>query len=1449
MAEQEAGEVDQETFLTLVRRKLAELELPANPKEMDDFAESDGASGLREELVGGVTEQTAGAQEAIRGAAEEEPTPAEAREPESLPEHTPPATPDLRAEEAAPVARSDEQVMQPLLENQQAVEARLETAKADEERVERLRDPSYVEIQESQAELDAHVENASQAYRQHEGALIEGEESAAISQEAGTRQSMEQARTGSDTDQAAAQQVAMTEEERVRQEIADHVEGLYTATQEAVQEKLDTLDEEVDRRFTQGEERAREIFEDYVDDEMWDWRWERYGQTALVPVVGTAIAAGTWLHDQWVGISNFPEIIEIFNEGRRRYLEALDDVIVDIAAHVEETLAWCQGRIEQGEEEIRQYVESLPEAQREIGDAAADDIFSRFDELRSTVENQRETLANRLAERYHESRQALDAEIAEFHEANSGLREDFEDLVESFVSAIEDLENLLPSLARHIPGYTLATVVIGFNPLTGEDVDRNAFTLLEGLMGLVPAGTFIFDALNERGVLQEAFTWVEGELSRLNLSTERIEETIDAAWEDIQVAAGVQYNIDVLVRHFGSLLSDVTEFALSLVDYLIDLIKRTALDILEDLLAENQAWELIKKVLHHDPLRDLPVDASTAEIIEDFLLLIGKEQELEAMREQGTIDETAEWIDTQLATFLSLADELGALFSDAWDAIQPENLPDLMASLESLVPRVGSFLERAWDFALTVAEKVLELIKDAVLEWMRTVSTDVPGYHLLTVILGQDVFTEEEVPRTPTNLIRGFMSLLPGGEEQFQQLQESGVIPDAAARIESAIEELGISWEFVQNLFRGIWDSLSIEDLLDPVGAFNRIVAEFGEPIGRLISFAIEVMKVIVELILRLMGFPFELVESIIANALQAVEDISNDPIRFFENMIAAMKSGFGNFFDNIVTHLVGGLADWLFGGLRDAGIEPPADLSLESILDFVLEALGLTIENLWEKLAERIGQENVDRIRGAIDRLIGIWNFVADVQERGMVAIWEYIESQISNLWDIVLEKAQEWIMERIIIRATQWLLSLLDVTGIMPVINACIAIFNAIQSFIQYLREILEIINDYVSTVAAIARGDIQPGAQKMERGLANAIPIVLGFLANQFGFGNIAEKIAEIIGGVREMIDEGIEWLLDQAMRLWDSMMGVLGFGGGEEEEEARAAEEHIAVEASFRAEEGSRHRIFISEGEAEELTIASQPTSYSQFVNGIDPGDDLEKQAAKTAAIGIVSEFYTVRARPYPEGISADERLRLLTLKRQELNAILTRLWVQTDIIFGDEGDIPTGESEAEAIPITWFKDLHNQRLYPPILIPDNEGHYEPHDIYSGFHRVDHPLRPGLSMRVGVDRGSYEVSVDDVLLRLPNQRGSMTDQYRYILELFNVADLDALDADHVKDLNFGGEDAFANIWMLDRAANRSAGARQNNQIVTYRDVTTNQVRSVAAGHPILIGKFFKIESVGF
>ncbi|KQR16295.1 DUF4157 domain-containing protein [Cellulomonas sp. Leaf334] len=727
------------------------------------------------------------------------------------------------------------------------------------------------------------------------------------------------------------------------------------------------------------------------------------------------------------------------------------------------------------------------------------------------------------------------------------------------VAVYRDLEvtDLIPdwiidgvtSAAQEIPGYTLLTVITGKDPLTDEPATVSRTEFVEKLLTFGPFGAAVGPLLQTIDVLGDIVTLLMDALAAHNLTLSRIGSDISSAWDEMGVLEGIDGNVAIVERYVDAIVADIRAFVSDVIDAVVAKVREVAADVAEPFLQRPEIapyWNLATKVFHHDPLRDEDVSAPTVEILGDFLRLAGRDEVLAQMTERGTLQETADWLDQQWAVFTDLLSRTGALFADAWAAISPENLPNLIENITSLADRAFTLLQDVGAFASTILLKVLELVKKSLLGWASEHAHKVPGFHLLTVILERNPFTDEAVPRTAENLIKGFITLLPGGEAMYDELAESGVIGDAAATIESAMTRLNISWDLITGTFLGIWNTVTLESLLSPIETFDRIVAAFGDPLNRIAEFVGVVIQTVITLILQLMNFPSELLGNIIANATAAIDDIMNDPVGFLVNIVAAMKSGFEGFFGNIAGYLLEGLSGWLFRGLRGLGIEPPTSLSVENIITLVIQVLGVTTETLWTKLGERIGPERVEQIRGALDHLTGAWTFIKDVQERGITAVWEFIQGQLGNLWETVLTTARDWIMREIVERVVTRLLSMLDPTGVMAVINGTIAFFDAVQSAIDYFRELLEIVDGYVSTIASVARGDVAPGAAMLERGLASAVPVAIGFLANQVGLGNVPEKVQEIIVGLRELVDQALDWLFDQAMALGRAALDALTGG---------------------------------------------------------------------------------------------------------------------------------------------------------------------------------------------------------------------------------------------------------------------------------------------------------------
>ncbi|MCL4498951.1 MAG: DUF4157 domain-containing protein [Chloroflexi bacterium] len=117
--------------------------------------------------------------------------------------------------------------------------------------------------------------------------------------------------------------------------------------------------------------------------------------------------------------------------------------------------------------------------------------------------------------------------------------------------------------ARSIPGYDLLAFILGKDPLTQRPVERNAVNLIRALLGLIPGGSAMFENLQRAGVIERAYTWVQGELARLNLSWAVIRGAIDRFLStlgpgDILNLGGVFERARVI---FGPILSRLLTFA------------------------------------------------------------------------------------------------------------------------------------------------------------------------------------------------------------------------------------------------------------------------------------------------------------------------------------------------------------------------------------------------------------------------------------------------------------------------------------------------------------------------------------------------------------------------------------------------------------------------------------------------------------------------------------------------------------------------------------------------------------------------------------------------------------------------------------------------------------------------------------------------------------------------
>ena len=885
---------------------------------------------------------------------------------------------------------------------------------------------------------------------------------------------------------------------------------------------------------------------------------------------------------------------------------------------------------------------------------------------------------------------------------------------DSLSAGIDWVKGKLREMALNMPGYNLFTVVIGKDPITGQSVERTGMNFINAGLDVIPNGADYKRKLLESGGLQRAADWIDTQMQLLDFTVGDVLRDFGRFVSGISLS-DIASPGDVLTRGinvFRPYVTRIFTFAGNVARKLLELVKDYVVTALRTWI-QTQApfYPLLTVVLGEDPITGLAVERNGMNILRGFIRLHPQgEAQLAQMEESGSLQRAATWIDQAIVRVSNIMTGLKNGFITLWSTFTISQLLEPIATFNRIYSLFSTPISQLVAFAVEVATMIIKFIKDALIARLVTYAKTIPGYNLVTVILGKDIFSQEPVERSTVNIIRGFMGLVPGGEEKFQELNQTGAITEAATWIEGAIAELNLTWAAIRGIFTTAWESFSLSDIAHPIQTFTRVLELFGPPIARIMRFVGRVVIKLIEIALRIMGFPFALIGSIISNAQAAYEEIKNDPIKFLKNLLKAVKQGFVQFFGNILGHLVNGVGEWLFGQLGDAGITIPPDFSFQSILGMVFQILGITKEKIFDKLKQKVGPERWARIEGTINQMTGVWSFLSDIFTRGPIAIWEKIQEKLTGLWDTVVSAARGWIMTKIIEQVTVKLLSFLDPTGIMAVVNSFIAFFRAIQSAIQYMIPMLEMLNSFLGGIVQIAQGNIQPAADLLERTMARGMPILIGFLANQVGLGRIGDKIKEVIESIQAKVDEGLQWVIDKA---WEIGGRLLEMGRNAVGTVAGAIRGWWNSRKTFQGNDGQTHNLFFEGNSARAtLYVATNRRSFNTFITDTEAefrrnGSTPAENAALARAKVIVGDIEALRVRTETNAGTTDHTTEYQTLldklsieTAQLMNRSENRMPVATDPIYGglDNGF-------GTSVTVNVLSKLHRAGSGPNVVSPN------------------------------------------------------------------------------------------------------------------------------------------------
>jgi hypothetical protein len=317
------------------------------------------------------------------------------------------------------------------------------------------------------------------------------------------------------------------------------------------------------------------------------------------------------------------------------------------------------------------------------------------------------------------------------------------------------------------------------------------------------------------------------------------------------------------------------------------------------------------------------------------------------------------------------------------------------------------------------------------------------------------------------------------------------------------------------------------------VGAFQRVVSAF---LGLAAEFGSWALNQVISLLEILFSVVAPGVMPYIAKAKAAFHTILRNPVRFIGNLVRAGKLGFERFAGSILTHLKNALIKWITGPLGEAGVYIPQSFSLLEIVKLVLSVLGLTWQNIRAKLLKIIPEP----VLIALEKTASI---LVTLVTQGPAAAWEQIKAELNELKDQLIGQVTQMIQMEVVKAAVKKLVSMLNPAG--AVIQAIIAIYNTVTFFVEKIRQIGAVVASFIDSIAAIAAGQVDGAAQRVEQTMANTLTVVIAFLAKFAGLGSIPEKLVGIVKKIRAPIDKGLDrivaWLGMMLEKLKSALAG--------------------------------------------------------------------------------------------------------------------------------------------------------------------------------------------------------------------------------------------------------------------------------------------------------------------
>ena len=267
--------------------------------------------------------------------------------------------------------------------------------------------------------------------------------------------------------------------------------------------------------------------------------------------------------------------------------------------------------------------------------------------------------------------------------------------------------------AANIPGYTMLTVVIGYDPILGAKVARTAGNILRGAIQLIPGGKMITDALNAHGVFDSVSNWAATQFETLKDIGARLMQDIDDFIKNISITdlGGAWDRGKAMVMR---VIDRIIAFAIALKDGIVKLIKDAILKPIAAFARTTNGYPLLCTILGKDPITGEQVPQDAEALLGGFLKFIGEEETWNTIQKAKAIPRTIAWFKGAVKALTGFLKEIPGLFVAAFKALTVEDIILIPRAFSKLVGVFGNFAVRFITWGANAVWTLLEIIFDVV---------------------------------------------------------------------------------------------------------------------------------------------------------------------------------------------------------------------------------------------------------------------------------------------------------------------------------------------------------------------------------------------------------------------------------------------------------------------------------------------------------------------------------------------------------------------------------------------------------------------------------------------------------------------------------------------------------------------------------------------------------------